>query len=379
VRRTAASRLLALAVVLLAGATSRAETLDIRLLANRPVDQVRLTAPGWVVYGADGRAMPADDCTIRLTASGRDSRCRGQLLSAPPLRLEPGADAPPVVLHIGNEKRRYIGHLRFEVQRDRLVPLLTTDLEDYVTGVLGAEADDDAPEYLKALAVVIRSFAVSEQTRHAGPLADDTRRQSFRGLPEASRLDRLRSAAQETAGRVLRIAGRVVPAFFHACCGGYTRAAAQVFTELGDVPHLRGVADADADGRPWCAASRWFTWTRTIEKDRWQEFLRRRFQADAARRKTDESAVTLLNASGSRTLGAWSFRIRLGRTLGWNTAPSDRFAIEESDGQILLTGHGFGHRVGLCQAGALAQARSGRTATEILAFYFPGISMVSPI
>jgi len=43
-----------------------------------------------------------------------------------------------------------------------------------------------------------------------------------------------------------------------------------------------------------------------------------------------------------------------------------------SDPTFVLTGAGNGHGVGLSQYGALAQARAGRSAADILAFYFPG-------
>jgi len=42
------------------------------------------------------------------------------------------------------------------------------------------------------------------------------------------------------------------------------------------------------------------------------------------------------------------------------------------DPVFVLTGSGNGHGVGLSQYGALAQARAGRSAADILAFYFPG-------
>ncbi len=46
------------------------------------------------------------------------------------------------------------------------------------------------------------------------------------------------------------------------------------------------------------------------------------------------------------------------------------------DPVFVLTGAGNGHGVGLSQYGALAQARAGKTAQEILSFYFPGTELV---
>ena len=43
---------------------------------------------------------------------------------------------------------------------------------------------------------------------------------------------------------------------------------------------------------------------------------------------------------------------------------------------FVVTGSGNGHGVGLSQYGALAQAQAGRTAADILSFYFPGAELV---
>ncbi len=49
--------------------------------------------------------------------------------------------------------------------------------------------------------------------------------------------------------------------------------------------------------------------------------------------------------------------------------PNISFAYES---QWLITGHGYGHRVGMCQYGAQGMAESGKTVGEILAYYYQG-------
>ncbi|WP_294499532.1 SpoIID/LytB domain-containing protein [uncultured Gemmiger sp.] len=48
------------------------------------------------------------------------------------------------------------------------------------------------------------------------------------------------------------------------------------------------------------------------------------------------------------------------------------FAIAWQDGQFVITTRGYGHGVGLSQAGARAMAAGGSSWREILAYYFPG-------
>ena len=65
-------------------------------------------------------------------------------------------------------------------------------------------------------------------------------------------------------------------------------------------------------------------------------------------------------------------RIARSAALGVRALPSTRFELTRAGSGWRATGSGFGHGVGLCQAGALARARRGSSAAEILGFYYPG-------
>jgi len=71
-------------------------------------------------------------------------------------------------------------------------------------------------------------------------------------------------------------------------------------------------------------------------------------------------------------VSASSFRFAVGRELGWNTIRSDNYAVHSVNGQAVFDGTGSGHGVGLCQDGAEAMGRAGRSYGEILDFYYPG-------
>lgn len=49
--------------------------------------------------------------------------------------------------------------------------------------------------------------------------------------------------------------------------------------------------------------------------------------------------------------------------------------VVPSDGNVRLTGHGFGHGRGMSQYGARGAARKGLTHRQILAFYYPGTTL----
>lgn len=84
-----------------------------------------------------------------------------------------------------------------------------------------------------------------------------------------------------------------------------------------------------------------------------------------------------MEMSGGHRLTDEAFYRRAGRLLGWNVVKSPEFTVEREGERFLLRGRGFGHRVGLCQWGAEAMARLGKSADEILTFYFPGCTVSS--
>ena len=55
---------------------------------------------------------------------------------------------------------------------------------------------------------------------------------------------------------------------------------------------------------------------------------------------------------------------------------SSNFKASIVENVITFDGFGLGHGVGLCQYGAEAQARNGKSHPEILNWYYPGADLV---
>jgi len=70
------------------------------------------------------------------------------------------------------------------------------------------------------------------------------------------------------------------------------------------------------------------------------------------------------------------FRYAANRHLGWNTLKSNLYELDRHGDTLIFTGHGFGHGVGLCQAGADGMGRMGVSYEKILAHYFAGTAIV---
>ncbi len=91
--------------------------------------------------------------------------------------------------------------------------------------------------------------------------------------------------------------------------------------------------------------------------------------------RTPEGRATRIevtsNTGQSVVLRAEDFRLAVdptGRIIRstWFELSSD------ADSFIFADGHGFGHGLGMCQWGANGLAKLGRSAAEILAYYYPG-------
>lgn len=90
---------------------------------------------------------------------------------------------------------------------------------------------------------------------------------------------------------------------------------------------------------------------------------------NSGRTESGRARELRLAGAGERVrISATTFRFAVGRVLGWNTLPGDRYEVTG----LVFRGTGAGHGVGLCQRGADEMGAEGRSYREILAFYYPG-------
>ncbi len=264
---------------------------------------------------------------------------------------------------------------------DATLPLA---LEDYVFGVLAAEGSvETEPEALKALAVVARTYAVSNLRRHARDrfdLCDTTHCQRYAPVrDESARPDfyeLARRAVRETAGQVLRDArGRVAESYFSASCGGATADVQKLWGAAHAPAHLRGVRDdaCAASTQKWADVIPAAQLARALHADERSDVGERVEGVRVVRRdRTGRAEMVEVVGARRRSLRGWDFKIIVGRTLGWGVLKSSRFEVTRAGSAFVFRGTGFGHGLGLCQAGAHVSAGRGASYRQILARYFQG-------
>lgn len=249
-------------------------------------------------------------------------------------------------------------------------------LESYLEGVLPHEMDPDWPlEALKAQAVVARTFAYANMgkfRKDGFDLTSDTRSQVYRGTTGVN--ENVRSAVRQTRGEVLGWHDRLLPVYYHSCCGGRTEDLARVWGgDPENTPRpLRGVRD------PWCRGTPNHEWTAYFS---WPDLMSAIQEKVAlpgpltalkiAHRDLAGRVLSFVARAGRRSIDIRASELR--GALGADELKSTKIVnmVVKKKG-IEFIGAGSGHGVGLCQWGAKKQALKGRSYERILQFYFPG-------
>jgi stage II sporulation protein D len=94
----------------------------------------------------------------------------------------------------------------------------------------------------------------------------------------------------------------------------------------------------------------------------------------------DFSRLTLIKLTGTSgkidKIRAEDLRLTLDPT-GLKLQSTICRIIDANDKWVFSNGRGFGHGVGMCQCGAEAMARNGESYQNILAYYYPGATIIN--
>ena len=137
------------------------------------------------------------------------------------------------------------------------------------------------------------------------------------------------------------------------------------------VPHCKSVAD------PFCTDSWQANWTKRIDANEWKNYLVEQFAYPV----NDSIYGPLIYYFKQPARHAFYVYPQLGipiRDLRMHfRLKSTWFSIHKEGNEVVLTGKGFGHGVGLCQEGAMGMARKNYTAQQILNFYFTDVLLMN--
>lgn len=313
------------------------DSLTLLLFAGFDVTRATIDLPvGSMLNGA--RLASAKRATIALVDDGIawDGETIDSLRVIPP----PGAR---ITITIPNRQRSLPGILLLERDGEEIRMTLHIALRDYLATTLSSEASPNDPiDYLTALSVLQRNYLAHHNGRHAplADLCDNTHCQRADAASPSSRI----YAAVDHASAIAMEADGGYPCYYSVNCGGSTLTPAQVWKHAE--PGYSNVSCSHCRNSP-----------------------RYRWQRTAAATPLTEA---MLRGAPAPPFVDDDFKIRVGRAIGFNKVLSNTIdRIERRGRHYVIAGRGFGHRVGMCQEGARQLALHGRSATDILGFYFP--------
>ncbi|MBP7836067.1 MAG: SpoIID/LytB domain-containing protein [Candidatus Omnitrophica bacterium] len=322
--------------------------------------EARDLATGRVIYRAKS-------INATVTAYKNGIALGGVRLDADKLLIK--SDDPEAIIING---RFFRGNIRFIRKPDnKLLVVNDIELEDYVKGILYHEASHYWPvEVLKAQAIISRTYALyqmRENKQEDFDMTNDIYSQVYGG--QTSERFRTNRAVDETAGQVLFYKGKIIPAYFHATCGGHTEDASELWKI--DLAPLKGVVCG------FCKESPHFSWHGDLslkeiaEKLTKQDFKIKNITGIEIAGKNNSGRVTdlkIISGNKEEKISAKDFR----SAIGPNIIKSTNFSVSIAGRDAVFEGVGWGHGVGLCQWGAYFMAKQGYTVEQILRYYYPG-------
>ncbi|MAX67135.1 MAG: SpoIID/LytB domain-containing protein [Bacteriovoracaceae bacterium] len=286
------------------------------------------------------------------------------------------------------EKERYKGKLHIQTSErfNGCDVINEVSIEDYLATLLPKEMNSKWPiEALKAQAVAARSYAfykiqTNQVSKVKGFMTHYDLESSEKHQVSGSYFDATRKtilATKQTRGEVLTLNNeKLSPIFFHSKCGGRTLTPDQVWQNK--VPGYRSVPC------PFCHKHGRKNWKHAFPKSALNQHLERAlkvYKKDYLSFKQSSVKFTEDSKLSSRLRfyvnGKYKAvkKSRLRSTMGRTSLPSNNYQIYDQGDKVVVSGAGYGHGVGLCQFGAKELALQGFNYQQILAHYFPELTL----
>lgn len=258
-------------------------------------------------------------------------------------------------------------------------------MEEYLYGVVSAEMPANYEiEALKAQAIVARTYTaykIFKGSKHENAdICDDstccqawiTKEKRFERWNEADRennWNKITTAVNDTAGKIITYNGEPINAFFHSNSGGTTETVSNVWGGT-DYPYLQSVETSGEEGYTQ------YNSAVTLTKE---EFLQK-MQESHPETTIDwnlEKPIQILEYTESgrvKTIQIGNISISGVEARKIFGLKSAKFSVEIGE-NISFNVTGYGHGVGLSQTGADAMAKNGATAEQIINHYYANVKI----
>lgn len=254
--------------------------------------------------------------------------------------------------------------------------------EEYVAGVVAGEIKNDWPmEAIKAQAVIARTFVlqfISEkgqskyENAHVSTDIEEAQAWNAKAVN-----DRIRQAVEQTRGQVIVYQGEFARTWFHSNAGGKTATPKEGLNYKDEEPPYIQVVDSpdtdeavEADAKNWSAS---FPKAKVIAAFEKAGKPIQDFSSISIGQKGPSGRAVTIQADDAEIYAA-ELRLALGTT-DMRSTLIDEIGLKE--GNVAMSGRGYGHGVGMSQWGAFHMANNEKSAKDIINHYFKEVDIVT--
>ena len=271
---------------------------------------------------------------------------------------------------------KYVSNKTVRVKRLSTDKVEEVPLEEYIVGVLAGEMPIDFElEALKAQAVASRSYVlkrieynkdneydVVDSVLNQVYLDDDYLKETW-GNNYTIKINKLRTAVNETYNEYMEYDGKIIDALFFSTSNGYTEDSHLVFNL--ELPYLKSV-ESSWDQEVSSAFSSKYTYSLQEFYEKLGLEYKDKLDVEILER-SNTNRVLKLKINGQEFEGTTLYN-KLGLR-------STDFEITQVGSNVVFDMKGYGHGVGMSQYGALGMAKQGYTYDEILKHYYTGVTI----
>ena len=267
------------------------------------------------------------------------------------------------------------GAVELHNRGSKLLVVNHVGLEEYVAGVITGEINTNwHPEALKTQAVAARTYVLYKKMMNTGQPYDvvsSVQDQVYRGRAHVN--EKVWDAVSSTRSRVVTHQDRPIYAAYSSTAAGPTEDALYVWAL--DLPYLKGVEcpfDENAPRYQWRTAVPLNTLERQLRKEGYRVGTIATVTPYTFTPSGRVDRIRILHSQGQIILRGQDLR----RVVGYSKIFSTQFQIESFGHEIIISGKGAGHGVGMCQWGMKEMAELGYTHEAILHYYYPGTTLL---
>ena len=264
----------------------------------------------------------------------------------------------------GVKQRTYEGDLLVSAyDKSNLRIINSVEFETYLAGVVQSEIYGQQSDIFRIQAVISRTWALRNMKKHRADgfnFCDYVHCQAYQN--RCVRPDIMLGTMQSSGETIVDADGNLIDTPFHSNSGGQTANSEDVWRTA--LPYLRSVQDT------FSYRMRQSNWTKVISKDKWLNYFSKTHKLNT---QDPEVRNTLLTFSQpqrqARILGVPLTRVRTDFGL-----KSTFFSVstDSKTGDVILSGHGYGHGVGLSQEGTIRMVSLGIAYDSIIRHYYTG-------